>query len=423
MKRNTFKIFIATVLTAVLAGCIDSPVQEEGIIIKGKVYSGYNCLVSNGEYPLVPTDYYGNFELKVSNKPYDLIVSEYISRILKISGITINNPQIITNDYNRVHYNYYDCKTYVKFPPLSIKKRICAKFISKDEFISYNEFKTIYPGTDSVLVRIFLPPGKTEISGRIYYLEASIVSGELTSYDKFGIKDITIYKGLNPNLYFKNEDISYNPAEITQWVNVELPQSFRKSIIRVCLSLPDYYKYSDFIIYEADYWFMYDHVLIPVIPLNEFKIKLIVEYLKDYGYYYFEYIPGHIWKLVNIGEPLTISLTQSVFEKLPIEGADNISDTSAFEITDIIGAAIYEYNLYLPNDHKVIRLITNKTKIKFSDFRARGFDLLRNTTYLWHVRKFPNYNNVDEFLTKPYIIDNRYNYIELSKGRSFKTAP
>ncbi|HJY64964.1 MAG TPA: hypothetical protein VJ455_12465, partial [Ignavibacteria bacterium] len=141
------------------------------------------------------------------------------------------------------------------------------------------------------------------------------------------------------------------------------------------------------------------------------------------GYYYFEYIPGHIWKLVNIGEPLTISLTQSVFEKLPIEGADNISDTSAFEITDIIGAAIYEYNLYLPNDHKVIRLITNKTKIKFSDFRARGFDLLRNTTYLWHVRKFPNYNNVDEFLTKPYIIDNRYNYIELSKGRSFKTAP
>jgi hypothetical protein len=273
-------------------------------------------------------------------------------------------------------------------------------------------------------IPVYIPPGSSSISGKIYYLEAAVSSaGNIVSYDKFGIKDsVTLYPGRNPGIYFNNEEISYNPPESQRYVSIDLPLGYDLRYSCVYLTTLNNKKSNDVCLPEKNYLSNSYHILTPVLPGKEFIYKVYAKYRSSLQNAY-QSLEGSMWKKVNAGENFSLTLNNTLNEKLPANGINNVTDTTTFEIKDISGPALYEYKLTLADDNSSINLYSDKTKIKFSDFRFGRFELKHGETYIWNVRKFPNYNNIDEFLLQPFVLDNRYDYIEVTPGRSFKTAP
>jgi hypothetical protein len=105
---------------------------------------------------------------------------------------------------------------------------------------------------------------------------------------------------------------------------------------------------------------------------------------------------------------------------VPEDRAQNVSDATGFEIIDSDTPALYEFNFH---GSKLLKFYTNKTKLTLADFKTRNYEFFSNGYFVWYVKKFPGYNNMDEFLSQPYVIDDKYDYIELSRSRSFTTAP
>jgi hypothetical protein len=252
----------------------------------------------------------------------------------------------------------------------------------------------------------------------MYYLESSVDSDRvITSFDRFGIKQLSLNISNNTNVIFTNEDVEYNPPEVEIPVHVNLPEGFHSSGTRISISVPGMFKSSD---YPIGGVFTEGKVLIPLLPGNEFKIKIFNQYQVS-GIPY-SYSQGEHSILVNPGEPVNMALTKHINLLNPVNNGENIDGSASFEISDSEGPAVYEFSM-VNSKGQILRIYTNKKTLKFSDFQAREFDLSPNRNYFWWVRKFPNFNNVDEFLTQPYVLDMRYYYIELSELRQFKTAP
>jgi hypothetical protein len=246
-------------------------------------------------------------------------------------------------------------------------------------------------------------------------------AGKIISFDKFGIKEnITLYPGSNPDIRFYEDEILFNPEEITKSYYAFLPPGFESVSYNanVFLSIPSYHKSSDLSLLTSEGQ-INNPVIIPVLPGNDFKIKIHNEYINTLGYD--EHYPGKQWKYLSLKDPLEITLKQSFYLTLPQDEFQYVTDTTTFEISDNSPPALYQFSLFC--EDKAVRLFTNKQRVIFRDFKTRGFELYPNKVYFWHVRKFPGYNNIDQFLSQPFTVDDRYEYIELSRNRMFKTVP
>jgi hypothetical protein len=401
-------------------------VQETGNIISGKIY-GYwldNYLVSINGYPVAMTDYNGIFNLNCSAKPYDLIIYNYDIFFIsdegkKYNGLYINTPQIIYREDDIYRFDFSWCRLRVNFPALSERKFVCTKFISDNVFMEGGGLRSLPKGFSLSNLNIYIPPENTSISGRIYYLEIKYdtTSGKFISYDKFGIKDITIFNGQNDTITFSKAEVSYDPPEQIIQVNVSYPSYYQLRPPEIHLSCPTKYKSSDLNLF-------YDgmgSILVPILPQGEFKTKLFIEY--EIYFPTVHNLRGQECRYANLGEPIFLDHNKTVNLISPLNGYTLASDTTTFEITDMEEPAIYEFNIYNYSNYHFISLYTKRKKLNFSDFRTTFFEVSPNTEYRWVVRKFPLFNTVDEFVSKPFMIDNRYSYIELSNGNDFKTAP
>jgi hypothetical protein len=254
----------------------------------------------------------------------------------------------------------------------------------------------------------------------MYYLEIKMdtMSGEFLSYDKFAIKDITLEKGLNPDIIFTPKEMN-NPEEYLMEIRMDLPQDLNNFSTKISLSCQFKNKESDLELTGGLYT-EFEYFNIPILPGNDFNIKLY----NEYGNSYLQDISlGTRCMYVNPGEPAYFPYKETVSLVSPPVEYENVSDSTTFEISDNEEPAIYEFNIFSYQIRGYFKFYTNKKRGTLADFNARGYHINKNTTYFWAVRKFPNYTSLDEFISQPYPVDDRYDYIELSKSQSFKTAP
>jgi hypothetical protein len=400
------------------SGCIDDPVNPDTTKISGKIYEGIlfnKYLISPGEYPIVSNDRNGMFHLEIPGKPYDLIISENLyygeNSTVKYTNITNSmNYFLIEPDFRYVNSDNLfpnKCSFQVEYPEPENSNTVLIKFASEDYF---SENQTNYGR-----VTIALPEDKSSISGKLIYFEGfPDEQGGFYRCDKFGIKEITLYEGDNSTIVFDPAEINYDPVEIFSYVNISLPLNFSFNSSYISLSIPGYSACSDLIINYLR--FQNQYVSIPILNHLGFKIKVHSIYTTTGGL-------GDIWQYFDAQSNINL-MHQKTFDLLtPADEEINISDSTTFEISDNSTLpAICGFNL-IYGWNKTARVYTNKRSIKFSDFRSWNLSFLSGTSYLWSVRKFPNFNSVDEFLSTPYIINKNFSHVESVKNHIFKTKP
>jgi len=406
------------------SGCIDDPVNPDTTKISGKIYDArvhfYDYLISPGDYPIVSNDRNGMFHLEISGKPYDLIISENLyygeNSTVKYTNITNSmNHFLIEPDFRYVNSNNLfpnKCSFQVEYPEPGNSNTVLIKFASEDYFSEkHNNYGR---------VTIALPENKSSISGKLIYFEALLDGeGNFIWCDKFGIKEVTLYEGANATIVFNPGEINYDPFEVTSTVNISLPQGFSCNSYEVSLCIPGYSKSSDLII-NRFFDCRYQFISSPLLDQLGFKIKVHSSYSPylTFG----EISEGRVWKYFDALSNINLVHIESFALLTPADDEINISDSTTFEISDNSTVpAIYEFVLF--NGFETARVYTNKRSIKFSDFRSWSFTLLPGTYYFWSVRKFPNFNSVDEFLNTPYLINKNYSDVESVSGRIFKTMP
>jgi hypothetical protein len=434
MKRYKSYIIKVIILShfCILVGCVDEAILPSETV-DGKIYDDndivINYLVSSGNYPIISTDVENNFKLEIQTSPFDLVVAENtffgIYETAKFLNVTNKTSHIIMKEwaFPKDYFSDY-CGVRVYFPKFAELNFVFIKFISKDHFIDDTPFYTSasdYQNQNSEYYLdkfLYLPRNKNSIEGKIYYFEALIDNntGNIVACERFGIKDITLFKGSNEPVRFNEAELSYNPPEKKVPASINFPAGYGISGAAISVSLPGYSKSSDFVLYN--YFGNNTEIIIPILPSPELKIKVSAEYVApNYGYY-----GGESAEYFESGEAMDLNHEEHVTITSPLNGDENITDTTTFEINDnSTDIGIYEFFLYSSN--RIMSIFTDKKSIKFSDFRAWGHPLSANTYYLWMVRKYPEYSSVDDLLSMPYVINSKHRYIELSRDARFKTAP
>jgi hypothetical protein len=426
MKRIAVNIAGLLILASFFVGCIESPMQQESYVINGKIYD-YSLmgpyLVSVGDYPIITANQDGIFKIQNSITLYNLIISHLwhfgYPIIWRFNNVSIDNLHIVTNEINfpYIFFDYYQaCETTVNFPPLESEKIIGIGFISGSKFESEFQVFGLPYGSNSLNYSIYVPSDVSSITGRIYYLEMTPnpFNGWIESYDKYGIKNVTLLKNANNTVTFSEEEISYNPVEQVITVDIKYPADFYVDKFNLSLSVPSEYKASDLALYSR--LNNSNQYIVPKMPGNEFKIKTQVVYHNDF----WSFNTGKQWKLTAPTENTTLVYSPTVNLSAPEDDAQNVTETTRFEITDSDTPALYEFNFH---GSKLLKFYTNKNKFILADFKTRDYEFFANGYFVWYVRKFPGYDNIDEFLSQPYVIDNKYDYIELTRSRNFTTAP
>lgn len=425
---KTFKLFLqnVSIITTFflmffgINGCVDPPAVNPGsvsgtIIDENGLRDRY-FLLSSGYYPIVPTDLKGNFTIPNVQKPFNLSITE--SRFTEtFKNINIDNFKItaeIPSGYGKI------CLLDVHFPSSNYEKIKYIKFISSEQF--YQDEYVADPKKNDIVynLNILIPYDKTSIQGQILFLECSGSSGNIYSFDKYGLKNVTLYPYDSDSLRFSESDISYNPPEQGLDLQTSVPPGANNIGYEVFLNFPSLYKNSGFIIqYPYN-----DYTTIPVLQGIDYNFKVLNKCLFYTNYPYAE--ESKKWIFVPPGQNALIIYNPAPKILLPHDMQANVADTSAFEIEDSGNRGVYTYEIFdsnTVNNSNVARLITDEKAVKFRDFKMRGVTFLPNTTYYCIVKKIENYNSIDDYVSTFPIYEEKYNTILASKTIAFKTGP
>lgn len=415
---------------ALLEGCLDVPVEPKGNVT-GAVYE-LNGLplprtyVSVGDFPIAEADNNGNFAFDNISLPFSLVVN-FSSENSKYLNLSSTNCLL-----NICDSGAFSSQTFVfaTFPPHEKDRKVFIKFISSDEFHQY--IPQIFPfgnfanNPDTVLdINIEMSANKNSIAGKFLYLEATVdISGEhILSYNKFGVKDFTLYPQELVELHFSPEDINNIPGQSALNFTDVLPGSLQNYLTRCYLIFNGMSHGSDVALDE--YFFAKSGTFeVPLLSGMDINFKVINYYSNPP--FAIGSKNGSKWMSVNGNGNVTIFQDDPIILAQPANMHTKISDTSTFQISDPGEKGIYfytffkDYNVFSQN---IITIITDQSSIKFSEVKSRFVNFTPNTVYYWCVVKYPNYASINDFASVNFIEDNRYNSIPCSQTFTFTTAP
>lgn len=415
------QIYIVAMTCFILAGCIDEPTLPSGKV-RGKIYgmygmSAYRTLISLEEFPRVISDRNGNFEIEYYKSSFDLILGYDNYDYVKYFNLKSEYVNLYMPDQSG---QYITASLNIRFPQInSINKRIYCKFISAESFNQFNYLIPIEYGIQEFITDIYLPIDKNEISGKLIYLETSTDGNYTVSYDKFGIKDITLNIYNTQEIVFNEQEISYNPEERGLEYNISLPAGTYSDFTYFSINFPEYNNNSDIKLYDSDYWHTNGNFIVPLIEKIPNRIKLENFYENDFNN---SFVKGLKWEFVNPGENVNIIHDQQPVQISPQDNQDLVSETTTFEISDNGTAGVYFYYFFVENYYHYL-VVTDKKLLKFSEINSGNMTFKPGKIYRWSIQKYPNYNSIDEFTSVKYTEDIRYNSVPISKTFTFITAP
>jgi len=397
-----------------IAGCLENP-QNLPENINGIVYTVYgnpesDVGVSIGDYPIIYTDHLGQFQLPKSQQTYNLVLNGYYIDGLKYLGLKNNNPKV---NYFGGFYGGIGFSIVVNVPRYTLDQALLLKFISDD--ISYSH-EHMYPWSPDTTIGmgIYFNPGYTNTHGKLIYLLATVdFFGRIISYDAFGMKDVTLTFNVYNNFTFTSEEVSYNPDEATSNVFIDYPFQNYNTNCNFYIHFNGKNKNSDLLLGFTQE--SYSTQLFPVLPFIDYSIKSESSYFGSSV----QPVPGTKWVYTNSGEDINVIHKEALALINPADNRNDVTDTTTFSVNDDGIKGIYIFSVIGIGSTSIV---ADKNMIRASDFNSRGFKFSPGKRYLWWVTKYPHYNSIDEFTSINFIMDERYDYIQLSEERDFKTG-
>jgi hypothetical protein len=260
-------------------------------------------------------------------------------------------------------------------------------------------------------------PNESSIEGKLLYLECEGDPWEINSYKKYGIKDVTLYTQANNEITFSQNEVSFDPEEKYS------------EIISTGQSSEMYHDYTGSYLYiknihneirlENNILGNYSYFTLPVLPDLDYSIKIEDAAIGQEGQH------SSKWIYIQPGENATIMHEQWPAIISPVNNAADITDTTTFMISDNLGPGIYQYSFRQDSTHQSIYfdIYTEKKSFKLKDIISKGIIIPPNIRFRWWVNKVPNFNSMDEFVSTPFVLDDKYTSLQNSKMFKFTTAP
>lgn len=426
---KSLSIYLLPVLGLIFYSCIDDPVSPDGNIVTCTLYDKYDkryasrfdeFFISFGNAPLYYIAGTPEFTLNSFSTPYDFVINEFFgNKIFKYEGISINNIKpVFISPYDNERPEWPQYKDFiVRLPFSEYTRSFYLKVISEDRF--YQERYKYYLGPGDTIVALWFeyPAGIEKFSGKIMYLQEEITGNYQLEFTGYGIKSLE--EAVNDRIEFTEDDISYDPPEVTKTFRNTVPGESFEYRSKASLNFAGCDNGSDLVLYEGlrDG----DQFTMPLLPLSNLNYKYVGGY--QTGAYF-----GFAFKevILNPADEMNIIHKTPLSIISPEANAVNITGNSVFKITDDNSPGVYMYEFVVMREgalYRYLRYYTAKKELKFSDITCRGFEMQPNSEYKWWVYKLPGFTNIDELLAVHYLRDSRYNDLELSENRTFNTGP
>jgi hypothetical protein len=392
----------------------------EGFMMDSRNLFGVN--VSIGNYPIYMPDYKGYCRIENVHTPYNLQVGEW-STFYDFRGLNTRDTKIVTMSNYGSSIN--ECYQEIIFPTIERGKKGFIHFISKDMFEQeFLDHFTINEYVNSTNIEVDIPSDKKSISGKLIFMQCYDIGSfypEVSEYFNFGIKDVTLHPGLNDTVVFSQNDIAFNPEETTTEINVTYPQHYSNYYMVVYLSFPEYNKNSDIMI---GYYYP-DYLITQVVPsaLNiPFNIKIESNCWNFEGYMSYRYKNVEI-EHVHPGQNCNIQHQKTTLLS-PQNNEEGINSTSILKAEDNGDKGVYVFFIGFKGDSsgRGLYTFTDKNELKL-DNKLINFILAPNTWYAWSAGKYSTFNSIDDFVSEPFVISEKYHSFKRSDIRFFKTAP
>lgn len=416
---KTYILLFVTFTAFCFLGCIDDPVKNHDSLIQGTTYDKFGMTnpyvkVSVGDYPIVAPDIFGKFTLENNNFPYNLTTTNENSFSQKYLGLTLKDPNIITFE----HYgNSNFCNVKVNFPMITTSyEEAIIRFISADKCTQFDF--NVPPLRPSMDISIDILKGKNRIEGKLIFLQYTIYDyATVWSYEKFGVKDITLNSGItNPEVTFTNEDVEFNPNELHPTFNIHLSNGFTHLNSYVSLVFPGMEYNSILEIPSYYYNETSGYLTIPELPGIDYKIKFT-----NYASFSSNYFTSKKWEIVDPGENIDMIHNKTISLQQPLHNEKNVNDNTVFSIHDDLPGGIYVFRILVATitDFQEISIVTDRNSIYFKDFKTWNYQFKPNIEYEWGVFKYPGYKNIDDFASSKYTEDTLQRIIPASEMFTF----
>ncbi len=423
---KSLSIYLLPVLGLIFYSCIDDPVYPEGNLVNVSLHDFYGekyrfnsifdrFLLSPGDAPITILTQ-SEFIFNTYQSPYDIVItSDNSSFIYKYMGIT--SKKIKPLYYGLLESpNFTRLDIRIRIPEIKEKSTVYfVNFISDFNYLQEANQFTMRTG-DSIMYCFLQVPVhiySTYFSGKIIIFEAENWRNKGNiNYKRFGYKESdSLYR--DSTIVFTESDLEYDlPDILTSFSNT--PPAGRNGNSLVSISFPGYSKSADLVLVGGT-TDNFDFI-IPALPLDN-NVRFTGTY--DGGNYLDRAFKSELFEL---GDNCVITHKEPISLVSPAYGDSNVTGSTIFKIYDDQpgGVYVYEFNSGYTGP---LRIYTIRKDLKFSEILTRGFVWRPNTQYIWFVRKFPGFANVDELLSSPYTLNPKYNATQSTEPRYFYTGP
>ena len=389
--------------------------------ITGKVvdYNGKglgNIKVENNQ-GTVRTGADGSFTINNVVIPYEInLYANSYTKVETYKNLTTTKPVFTIDDQNTNMSKFTDITVII--PQYNNNQRALATFYNDSGF--YKSDVNFYSNNYVELTHYW--NGNNVISGKVtIWVYTSDNQGNITSYDKYGEKPLTITNGISARIVFNDIDLNTNPSDsvISGSVNIPNADYIQYSIIGMNrVPFGNLYSYGD-IDWKVTTNNLYFSSFVPVLSGNVYKYYIYLNVIKNE-----QRGGGTIVAEITPGGSNVITFNTSPALLTPSDNDQNVNYDTEFSFTNDYPQGVYKlvFFYYGYNSNNIVRSIyLNTNNSKLPVLSDTSYNLADNTTGEWYVIKYIGFKNVDEFVNMPLFINPKHKEVVYSEGRNFKT--
>lgn len=284
--------------------------------------------------------------------------------------------------------------------------------------LGINQIFTEFYGTNPIQMNKFwFTEGNLE--GKAAIIGYYISNGQISSYDKYGEKSLTIKRNENINITFTKEEIQTDPDEIQ--IELKFIQTPGLTVNKFAgLSKSEFYNFENAgIPLPISLQSTSNIIKLPSIPGNNFYSFVNLYCMRQSGGANGS-ISYRVYNGASYGPPNIPDFNY------PPDGASGIDPYTQFSISTDNNNGIIEFTRirYITAENPcILRVYTSKTNVVFPKLSDDFFNLKRNTQYDWRICQFGGINSTDKILSQAININPNIKQVgNIANDRTFNTG-
>ena len=358
----------------------------------------------------------GSFIIQNLATPYDISVySDFYGHVETFKNLSTTKPNLSVSISNLTMANKSDIM--VIMPQHNSNQRALAIFYNDSGY--YKSQYDFWGYNYGILTHQW--NGNSVVQGKMtLWIYTTDNQGNITSFDKYGEKPLTLTSGLNSRVVFNDIDLNTNPADsiLTGTVNAGANLNIQFASLGM-----NRYPFGNAFTYGSINWPVTTSgtgfsVLAPILNGNVYRYFINITLTGNNS--------GAGTKVAEIIPNKNNVISFNIFPTLisPEDNDMNVNFDTPFTFSKDYPNGIYKISLsYTKSNGLTVNrtIYTNLETYKLSNLSDTGLAMNDNMMCHWYVAKITGYNNTDDFVNIPPAKNPKYKEVLYSESRFFKT--